>query len=497
MVSRTVLVTGCSSGIGRASAERLAQAGWTVYATARRLDSVADLTGCRLLELDVTDDASMLAAVAQIEQEEGAVGVLVNNAGYSLSGAVESVALDDARRQFETNVFGLARLTQLVLPGMRDQGWGRIVNVSSMGGKLTFPGGGWYHASKHAVESLSDALRFEVAGFGIDVVVVEPGLIRTAFAETAVGGIPVGEEPYGRFNAAVGATTAGAYEGGFGRRLGGGPEAVAAAIERAVSAKRPRTRYRVTPSATLFLTLRRLLARPRLGRARRPYLPEAVGTGKALGEQAHEQRRGQPDDVQIVALDPLDEGAAAALDRVGARASLPLAVHHVHRQLTGRQLAKGDEGLLVLDDLPARREQAETRNDCVRPAGELLEHVLGLACVRRLAVEPVAEPHRRVDTEHRPLAGQLRHRPRLAAGVLADELDGVGIRRVVLDVLGRNDVEGQPELLEDRTALWARRREQDRVDDVRAHGLVVRRARRRRTRVRSRAAPTRANRSHG
>ena len=118
----------------------------------------------------------MRAAVEQIERAEGAVGVLVNNAGYSLSGAVESVPLEDARRQFETNVFGLARLTQLVLPGMRRQGCGRVVNVSSMGGRLTFPGGGWYHASKHAVEALSDALRFEVQGFGIDVVVIEPGL---------------------------------------------------------------------------------------------------------------------------------------------------------------------------------------------------------------------------------------------------------------------------------------------------------------------------------
>ena len=258
-VSRAVLVTGCSSGIGRAAAERLAAAGWTVYASARRLEAVEGLAGCRPLQLDVTDDASMQAAVARIEREEGAVGVLVNNAGYSLSGAVESVTLDEARRQFETNVFGLARLTQLVLPGMREQGWGRIVNVSSMGGKLTFPGGGWYHASKHAVEALSDALRFEVSGFGIDVAVIEPGLIRTEFADTAVGSIPVGEEPYGRFNAAVGAATAGAYDSGFGRRLGGGPDAVAKAIEQAVTAKRPRTRYRVTPSAKLFLTLRRLL----------------------------------------------------------------------------------------------------------------------------------------------------------------------------------------------------------------------------------------------
>jgi len=259
--SRVVLITGCSSGIGRATAERLARSGWTVYATARRLDAMSQLAdaGCHLLELDVTDDESMRRAVAEVESREGAVGVLVNNAGYSLSGAVESVPLDNARLQFETNVFGLARLSQLVLPGMRAQGWGRIVNVSSMGGRLTFPGGGWYHASKHALEALSDALRFEVQGFGVDVIVVQPGLIRTGFAEAAAGSIPVGHEPYGGFNAAVGAATAGAYEGGLGRRLGGGPDTVARAIDRAISAKRPRTRYRVTPSAALLLTLRRLL----------------------------------------------------------------------------------------------------------------------------------------------------------------------------------------------------------------------------------------------
>ena len=261
VISRSVLVTGCSSGIGRATAERLARSGWTVYASARRLEAIASLeeAGCRLLQLDVTDEESMRAAVEEVERAEGAVGVLVNNAGYSQSGAVESVPLDEARRQLETNVFGLVRLTQLVLPGMRRQGWGRVVNVSSMGGRLTFPGGGWYHASKHAVEALSDALRFEVQGFGIDVVVIQPGLIRTGFAEAAVGSIELDDGPYARFNAAVGAATAGAYESGLARMLGGGPDAVAKAIERAAKAKRPRTRYRVTASAGLFMTLRRLL----------------------------------------------------------------------------------------------------------------------------------------------------------------------------------------------------------------------------------------------
>ncbi len=190
-VSRAVLITGCSSGIGRATAEHLASAGWTVYATARRPESIEDLAerGCRTLALDVTDEDSMRAAVAAVEEAEGAVGVLVNNAGYSQSGAVETLSLERLRAQFETNVFGLVRMCQLVLRGMRRQGWGRIVNVSSMGGRLTFPGGGAYHATKHAVEALSDALRFEVRGFGVDVVVIEPGLITTRFGETAAGSI--------------------------------------------------------------------------------------------------------------------------------------------------------------------------------------------------------------------------------------------------------------------------------------------------------------------
>jgi NAD(P)-dependent dehydrogenase (short-subunit alcohol dehydrogenase family) len=273
MPSKAVLITGCSTGIGRATAERLAAGGWTVYATARRPESIADLEerGCRLLACDVTDEASMAAAVGAVEQAEGAVGVLVNNAGYSQSGAVETVPMDQVRRQFETNVFGLVRMCQLALPGMRRQGWGRIVNVSSMGGKLTFPGGGFYHGSKYAVEAISDALRFEVAGFGVDVVVIEPGLIRTSFAEAAVGaldeatgeapgepGEPGEPDPYASFNRALAKGTAEAYEGPL-SKLGGGPETVAAAIEKAISAKRPRTRYPVTPSARLGIAQRRLL----------------------------------------------------------------------------------------------------------------------------------------------------------------------------------------------------------------------------------------------
>ena len=189
--SRAVLVTGCSSGIGRAIAMRLAGHGWTVYATARRPETIEDLasSGCHLLTLDVCHEESMHAAVATVEETEGAVGVLVNNAGYGLEGAVEELAAADLRHQFETNLLGPLHLTQLVLPGMRRQHWGKVVNVSSVGGRITVPGGGAYHASKHAVEALSDVLRFEVRGFGIDVVLIEPGAIASRWMEKAVSDI--------------------------------------------------------------------------------------------------------------------------------------------------------------------------------------------------------------------------------------------------------------------------------------------------------------------
>jgi NADP-dependent 3-hydroxy acid dehydrogenase YdfG len=259
-ISKAVLITGCSTGIGRATAEQLARHGHTVYASARRPESIEDLrqAGCRTIALDVTDEGSMRAAIEQVEREEGAVGALVNNAGYSLNGALETVALDDVRRQFETNVFGLLRMCQLVLPGMRRQGHGRIVNVSSMGGKLTFPGGGVYHATKHAVEAISDVLRFEVRGFGVEVSIIEPGLIKTNFAETSVATVRHEDGPYADFNTAVAAATAGAYDGPL-ARLGAGPEAVAKVIEKAITARRPRTRYKVTASARILMGQRALL----------------------------------------------------------------------------------------------------------------------------------------------------------------------------------------------------------------------------------------------
>lgn len=252
-----VLITGCSSGIGRATALRLHEAGWTVYASARRIESIKDLAtaGCRTLPLDVTDEASMQRAVARVEADCGAVAALVNNAGYSQSGTIEETSIELVRRQFETNVFGLARLSQLVLPGMRRARNGRIVNIGSMGGTFTFPGGGYYHATKYALESLSDALRFEVAGFGIDVVLMQPGLIRTEFADAAVTAVPEqsSDSPYRALMARVKEATRDAYTKGVLAKLGGSPDDVARTIETALSVERPKARYRVTKSAGLFM----------------------------------------------------------------------------------------------------------------------------------------------------------------------------------------------------------------------------------------------------
>ncbi|MGH2832720.1 MAG: SDR family NAD(P)-dependent oxidoreductase, partial [Solirubrobacteraceae bacterium] len=268
--SRPVLITGCSTGIGRATAERLAEEGYNVHATARRLESIEDLAGrgMKTHALDVADEASMEAAVTEVEKE-GPVGALVNNAGYSQSGAIETVSMADVQRQFQTNVFGLIELCQLVLPGMRAQRFGKIVNVSSMGANFTFPGGGLYHASKYALEAISDALRFEVAGFGVDVIVLQPGLIHTRFGQAASASMESlsdsdtsddDEDPYSRFNATVAHATAAVYENPRLAIIGGPPEAVAKKIQRAISARRPRTRYRVTPSARLLITQRKLVS---------------------------------------------------------------------------------------------------------------------------------------------------------------------------------------------------------------------------------------------
>jgi NAD(P)-dependent dehydrogenase (short-subunit alcohol dehydrogenase family) len=241
----------------------LAAAGYPVYASARKLEAIADLKtrGCMPIQLDVCDEPSMSAAVQRIEAEHGAVGVLVNNAGYGSEGPFEEVAMDEVRRQFETNVFGLIRLIQLVLPGMRRQHWGKIVNMSSVGGRLALPGGSFYHATKFGLEALSDALRFEVKGFGIDVIVVEPGAIKTAFGDTAIARVDATarpDSPYDEFRQGLKNKIREAYEGPM-ALLAGEADDVARVVERAIVSRRPRTRYPVTLGARVLLGLRRIL----------------------------------------------------------------------------------------------------------------------------------------------------------------------------------------------------------------------------------------------
>jgi short-subunit dehydrogenase len=255
-----VLVTGCSSGIGAATADLLVKAGHTVYATARRAETLTGLeaAGARVLPLDVTSEDSMAHAVETIVAEHGLVGTLVNNAGYGEYGTVEETDLDKVRAMFETNVFGLSRLIQLVLPAMRESGHGRIINISSMGGRITFPVGGYYHATKYAVEAISDALRNEVRPFGIGVVLVEPGLTRTQFGETALTSDAAAvdpDSPYAGLLAASAGATAGGYEHPM---LATGPETVARVVLKALEARRPRSRYVVTPAARVMIAARTL-----------------------------------------------------------------------------------------------------------------------------------------------------------------------------------------------------------------------------------------------
>lgn len=255
-MSKVAVVTGASSGIGAATAKRLARSGFTVYGAARRVDRLAELErdGVRPLPLDLTDDAAMQAAVQRVLDEQGRIDVLVNNAGYGSYGAVEDVPLSEARRQFEVNVFALARLAQLVMPSMRQQRSGRIINVTSMGGKFATAFGGWYHATKFAVEGLSDSMRQELAPFGVDVVIIEPGGIKTEWggiaAESAVE--RSGDGPYGDRVAKVGSRLG---SGSF----GSDPEVVAKAIERAATAKRPRTRYAIGMGAKPLIAARKVL----------------------------------------------------------------------------------------------------------------------------------------------------------------------------------------------------------------------------------------------
>lgn len=251
------LITGASSGMGRDFALRLLAEGYAVYGAARRVERMAEIeaAGGVALAMDVTDDAAMTAAVERIMREQGRIDVLINNAGYGQYGALEDVPVEAGRRQMEVNLIGAARLTQLCLPHMRARRSGKIFNISSIGGKLALPLGGWYHASKFALEGFSDALRNEVRRFGIDVIVIEPGGIETEW-----GGIAATEaERY---------SGAGAYaplvalfrKAVAGDRKMPPPGVVTDLIVRALKAKRPRTRYHAGLMATPMLFLRRHLS---------------------------------------------------------------------------------------------------------------------------------------------------------------------------------------------------------------------------------------------
>ena len=255
----TALVTGASAGIGAAIARQLLADGYRVFAGARRVERMAGLAaaGATALALDVTDDPSMVAAVETIAAEAGRIDVLVNNAGYGSYGSLEEVPLAEGRRQFEVNVFGLARLTQLVLPAMRAEGSGAIVNISSIGGKIYEPFGSWYHASKFAVEGMSDCLRLELEPFGIRVIVIEPGAIRSEWTGIAHDNLLQwsGSGPYKPYAEAHARMFARADTSS----VSAPPEAVAKIVSRALKARRPRTRYPAAGGALPLLMLRRIL----------------------------------------------------------------------------------------------------------------------------------------------------------------------------------------------------------------------------------------------
>ncbi|GAA4287922.1 oxidoreductase [Georgenia daeguensis] len=258
-MAHVALVTGGSSGIGRATALALHARGTTVYAAARGVDRMADLErrGINVLALDVTDDDSLRAAVGTVLAEQSRIDVLVNSAGYGAFGSIEETPLDVAREQFQVNLFGLARLTQLVLPTMRAQGSGRIVNISSLAGLFASPLGGWYSASKFALEAMSDSLRVEVVQFGIDVVLVEPGPVRTAWhARADVGLRHVSSSgPYAALARGVSKVITGFDD----ESITSDAEDVAAVVVTAATADRPRPRYLVGRGAHLAVAFRRIL----------------------------------------------------------------------------------------------------------------------------------------------------------------------------------------------------------------------------------------------
>ncbi len=241
--NKVILITGASSGIGYDAAETLARQGHRVYAAARRMERMEPLKslGVQVIRMDVTDEESMQEGVRTVIQSEGRIDVLVNNAGYGFFGAIETVPMEDARRQLEVNVFGLARLTQLVLPHMRKQGSGRIINTSSIAGKMVFYMGGWYNVTKYSVEAFSDALRMEMKPFGIDVVMIEPGAIKTDWGIIAAKHLK--ESSAGSAYETVGTQWADNMDWFYKTNLLSSPQVITKAISQAVNSRHPKARY--------------------------------------------------------------------------------------------------------------------------------------------------------------------------------------------------------------------------------------------------------------
>jgi len=256
---KTALVTGASSGMGKAIARQLIDDGFQVYVAARRMESMQDLVqlGARALRMDISRDEEIQQAVATILSEVDSVDVLVNNAGFGLFGPVEELSMADARYQFEVNVFGAARLTQLLLPAMRGKGAGTIVNITSMGGKVYTLLGAWYHATKHALEGWSDCLRLELADFGIRVVVIEPGVIQTGFGDVVAQGAleRSSKGVYAKLVAAVMKATRQTY----GQGAGTDPKVIGQVVSKAVRSARPKTRYVVGKYARPMIMIRQWL----------------------------------------------------------------------------------------------------------------------------------------------------------------------------------------------------------------------------------------------
>ncbi|OPX44125.1 cyclopentanol dehydrogenase [Ruminiclostridium hungatei] len=270
MTGKVVFITGASSGIGRSTAIYLNKSGYCVYAGARRVEKMADLKeqGINIVELDVTKDGSMVAAVNKVASESGGIDILVNNAGYGSYGALEDVPVDEARRQFEVNVFGMSRMIQLVLPDMRKKKYGKIINISSIGGKIYEPLGAWYHSAKYAVEGLSDCLRMELKDFGIDVIVIEPGGIKTEWAGIAGDNLlkTSGNSAYGEmarrhaaFFSQANSDTGSGIMARYARKTMN-PELIAGVIEKAIRSNNPKTRYIAGFLAKPSIFLRKLLS---------------------------------------------------------------------------------------------------------------------------------------------------------------------------------------------------------------------------------------------